>query len=143
MIPIEVRSKSNSFDGDLVQFVEHRMRLALDRVRDLRRIVVSVEDVNGPKGGPDKHCRVLAEFGFASLVAEETQPTWQSAVARAIHRIARNAVRVLRRVNHAPLHGAHRIPRSALPSEPEAGLPRESADRPDPDVIAPDQCKVA
>jgi putative sigma-54 modulation protein len=143
MIPIEVRSKSNSFDGDLVPFVEHRMRLSMDRVRDLRRVVVSIEDVNGPRGGPDKHCRVMAEFGFASLVAEETQPTWQSAVARAIHRIARNAVRVLRRVNRAPLHGAHRIPRSAMPAEPEAGLPRESPDRRDPDVIAPDQRKMA
>lgn len=143
MIPIEVRSKSNAFDGDLVQFVQHRMRLAMDRVRDLRRIVVSVEDVNGPRGGPDKRCRVLAEFGFASLVAEETQPTWQSAVARAIHRIARNAARVLRRVNRAPLHGAHRIPRSALPAELEPGPPDESPDRQRPDVVTLDKRTAA
>ena len=120
MIPIEVRSKSNSFDGRIVQFVEHRLRLAMDRVRDLRRIVVSIEDVNGPRGGPDKHCRIVAEFAFASITAEETQPTWQSAVARAVHRIARTAARQLRRANRARCHGAPSAPQEVHPWMPES-----------------------
>lgn len=125
MIPIEVHSKSTSFDGRIIEFVEYRMRLAMDRVRDLRRIVIFVEDVNGPKGGPDKHCRVVAEYGFASVVAEETQPTWQKAVARAMHRLGRNAAKALRRVNRGPLQDAHRTRPSSHHSEPDPDLVRE------------------
>jgi hypothetical protein len=113
VIPIEVHSKSRSIDGEVAPFAEARLKFALDRLRDLRRILISVEDVNGPKGGPDKHCRVVAEFAFSTVVAQETQPTWQAAVARAVHRISRNAVRELQRVNGAAARRGrrpHRIP---------------------------------
>jgi len=103
MIPVEVHSKS-PLEGDVVVFIQHRMSFAFDRFRHLRRIHVFIEDVNGPKGGSDKRCRVVAEFAFASVVVQETQPTWQSAVARAIHRIGRNAVRRLQRMNRGPGH---------------------------------------
>ena len=108
MIPIEVHLKSDHIDGDVRRFAERRLGFALDRLRNLRRIVISIEDVNGPKGGADKHCRILAEFGFASVVVEEWQPGWQGAVARAIRRAARKATRELQRVNRLSSHRAHR-----------------------------------
>ena len=104
MLAIEVRSKSPSVDVEVAQFVQYRMSFALDRLRHLRRILVYVEDVNGPKGGTDKRCRIVAEFAFSTILAQETQSTWQSAITRAIHRIARNAARQLQRMNRAPAH---------------------------------------
>ena len=73
MIPIEVRSKEKNLEGNIRQYTERRIGFALDHLRDLRRIVVSIEDVNGPKGGPDKRCHILAEFAFSSISLEETQ----------------------------------------------------------------------
>lgn len=119
MIAIEVRSKSPSIDGEVAQFVQHRMSFALDRLRQLRRIVVFIEDLNGPKGGNDKRCRIIAEFAFGTILAQETQSTWQSAVARAIHRVARNAARQLQRVQGAPAHRRHQAA-ARLTSRPGA-----------------------
>ena len=110
MIPVEVRSKCDCVDQEVRQFAERRMSFALDRLRSLRRVVISIEDVNGPKGGADKHCRIVAEFGFTSLVVEETQPSWQSAVARATRRVARKAARELQRVKRSMSHNPHRTP---------------------------------
>jgi hypothetical protein len=120
MIPIEVRSKSDCAESDVRQFAEHRLSFALDRLRNLRRIVISNEDVNGPKGGVDKRCRIIAEFGFAFVAIEDTQPTWQGAVARAIRRAARRAVRALQRANEMPSHKVHRTPLKTLSIQSEA-----------------------
>lgn len=108
MIPIEVRSKTDDIETLIQQFAERRISFALDHLRSLRRIAISIEDVNGPKGGADKHCRLVAEFGFTSLVLEETQSDWQSAVARAIHRLDRRATEDLQRVNRSGYRKAHR-----------------------------------
>jgi len=108
MIPIEIRSKIDCPDREIRQFTEHRMSFALDRFQNLRRIVVFIEDVNGPKGGPDKLCRIVAEFRFAEVVVEEVQTNWQSSVAHAIRRVARKTARELGRVNRSCSHAAHR-----------------------------------
>lgn len=109
MIPIEVRSKTDDMESLIRQFAERRISFALDHLRNLRRIAITLEDVNGPKGGADKHCRIVAELGFTSIVLDETQPDWQSAVARAIHRLDRNATQELQRVNRSGSHRGHRI----------------------------------
>lgn len=89
MIPTEIRSNIQCPNREIREFAEHRISLALDRFRGLRKIVVSVEDVNGPKGRPDKICRIVEEFGLADVIVAEVQPEWQRSVARAIGRVAR------------------------------------------------------
>lgn len=108
MVPIEVRSKTDVLEGEIRRFAERRITFALDHLRDMRRIAISVEDINGPKGGADKHCRLVAVFGFKSIVLEETQADWQMAVARAIHRLDRTATQELQRINRSPSRRAHR-----------------------------------
>lgn len=104
MVPIEIRSKSHPADAEVRRFAERRTQYALGRLRDLRRVVISIEDVNGPKGGPDKRCRVSAEFAFGSVAAEGTHTTWKGAVARAVHRLGTNAAQELQRINRSSLH---------------------------------------
>jgi putative sigma-54 modulation protein len=108
MISVEVRSKTDDMEPLIRQFAERRISFALDHLSNVRRIAISVEDVNGPKGGADKHCRIVAELAFTSLVLDETQPDWQSAVARAIHRLDRKATQELQRVNRSGFRRAHR-----------------------------------
>lgn len=104
MIPLEIRSKGNCPTAMLRRFVERKITFAFDRLPDVRHVVVSITDLNGPKGGSDKFCRLIAEFGFTSLIIEEVQPTWQGALARAIRRLARKGSQV-----------EHRNARSAIP----------------------------
>ena len=43
----------------LREYVERKLKLALDRFdHRLDRVQVHLEDVNGPRGGLDKHCRL-------------------------------------------------------------------------------------
>lgn len=104
MIPIEVRSKTKNLESKIRQYTERRIGFALDHLRDLRRIVVSVEDVNGPKGGPDKRCHIIAEYAFSSISLEEIQCNWQTAISRAIHRLDRTATNKLHRMNRSRSH---------------------------------------
>lgn len=108
MIPIEIRSRIECTNREIRRFTEHRIDHALDRFRNLRRIIVSLDDVNGPKGGSDKICRIVAEFNFAEVIVEEVQPVWQRSVALAIGRVAQQAARELERVNHTSCRAGHR-----------------------------------
>jgi len=98
MIPFEIRCKECA-TAEIREYAERRVNFALDRFRDVRRVVVSLDDLNGPKGGMDKFCRIVAEFGFASVVVEETQMDWHGAIARATHRLSQQVARDLKRAN--------------------------------------------
>lgn len=101
MIPLDIRSRGVCPGAKVRRFADRRMAFAFDRLPDVRRIVISIADLNGPKGGNDKFCRLIATFGFTSLVVEEVQPTWQEALARAIRRLARNGSRLRRNTRSA------------------------------------------
>ena len=122
MIPIEVRSKTDAPERAICKFVERRISFSLDHLRNLRRIAVSIDDINGPKGGADKHCRIGAEFGFTSIVIEETQPDWQIAVARAIHRLARKAGQELQKANRSYAQRARRTQIASPSVQTHSGL---------------------
>ena len=98
MIPFEIRSKEYATD-EIREYAERRVCFALDRFRDVRRVVVYLDDLNGPKGGVDKFCRIVAEFGFARVVVEEAQIDWHAAIARATHRLSKRVARELKRAN--------------------------------------------
>ena len=98
MIPFEIRSKEFAAE-EIREYAQRRVCFALDRFRDVRRVVVSLDDLNGPKGGMDKFCCIVAEFGFASVVVEEAQMNWHAAIARATHRLSQKVARELKRAN--------------------------------------------
>jgi putative sigma-54 modulation protein len=116
MIPIKVRSKSEVEESTIRKFAERRISFTLDHLPGFHRLAISLEDVNGPKGGFDKHCVIVARFGFTSVVLEETQADWQSAIAQALHRLDRKATQDLRRVNR---HHSRNTPRIRLKSSEE------------------------
>ena len=100
MIPCEIRSKGCVPD-EMQKYAERRVHFALNRFRNVRRVVVFLDDLNGPKGGMDKLCRIVAEFGFTSAVVEEAQRDWHAAIARATHRLAQKVARELKRANQS------------------------------------------
>jgi hypothetical protein len=85
--------------ADLATFVEHRVRFAMRRRADaVPQVTVRLEDLNGPRGGPDKECRIaLSTRGHGTLVARALATTWRSAVHAALQRVVQLLARELGR----------------------------------------------
>ncbi len=84
----------------LPEHIERRLRFALARFGNrVERVVVFLQDRNGPKGGVDKVCRILAKVqGCGSMMAAVADSDWTAAVDRATTRIGHTVARQIDRV---------------------------------------------
>lgn len=75
-----------------VRFVMRRLAWMVPRAR------VELTDINGPRGGVDKRCRVeLRTDGAGTLVVTSLARDWRVALNTALARAARVLVRALRK----------------------------------------------
>lgn len=74
----------------LREWVDTRVRFVTRRMsRTISRVVIRLKDVNGPRGGVDKHCQIqLTTAGGQVLLASSSGRQWQSAVEAALARTA-------------------------------------------------------
>lgn len=85
---------------DLRDLTETRVRFVLRRLGWLvPRAEVQMSDVNGPRGGVDKRCRV--EDGGGSVVVAAVARDWRTALDDALARAMRFLLRARRRRNDA------------------------------------------
>ena len=98
--------------ADLPEHIERRLRFALARFGNrVERVVVFLQDRNGPKGGIDKVCRILAKVqGCGSVMAAVADADWTAAVDRATTRIGHTVARQVDRIRDR----SGRSPRSAV-----------------------------
>ena len=96
---IDIQTHGFSLTGPLRDYTERRLRFALARAADrVRRITVRFFDINGPRGGIDKRCRIQVMLnGLGGVVIEDTETNLYLAIDRATDRIGRN---VMRRLAH-------------------------------------------
>jgi ribosome-associated translation inhibitor RaiA len=94
---VEIRAKGFSVTDAIRQRAERRLRFALDRFCNVRHVTLCIGDLNGPRGGSDKFCRIAAELDSATAVVEEVQPDLYVAIDRAAHRLAVKVARELGR----------------------------------------------
>lgn len=92
--------------------VERRLGFALARHGDhIGRVTAHLVDLNGPRGGADKRCRLVVEvLGHGRVVVEDTDASLAAAIDRAADR-AGQAVR--RRLDGARQRAPRVDPRSA------------------------------
>ena len=90
---LEIRRQDAHLDATLREFVERRINFALRPFEErVSRVTVHLDDVNGPRGGIDKQCRILVSLRRGSPVkVEDLDIDLASAVGRAADR-AGNAV---------------------------------------------------
>ncbi len=97
-----INDKNSLLGNTAVSRIESRTRLAFDKFRnDVRAIVITVEDINGPRGGIDRVCKVLVKLrSRKELFVSDKNSSVSSVVSSAIDRVTR-AVRktVDRRTN--------------------------------------------
>ena len=79
--------------------VERRLYFALGRFADrVSQVHVRLADVNGPKGGVDKSCRIRVRlFGLPTVVVEQMDSDLNAAIDRSADRIGRAVARKLDR----------------------------------------------
>ena len=85
----ELKDSGTRRPKDLPEHIERRLRFALARFGNrVERVVVFLKDLNGPKGGIDKVCRILAKVrGCGVTLAAVIDSDWIAAVDRATTRI--------------------------------------------------------
>ena len=88
--------------------------LARPRFQHVKPVLVSMADINGPRGGDDKQCQIRVSLpGQPSIVIEETRSDLYGAIDRAAHRVSNTVNRKLGRLRHRKRY------RSPVPVDPE------------------------
>jgi ribosome-associated translation inhibitor RaiA len=106
---VQIVGRGVVLDADVRERVERRLGFALGRFGDrVGRVAVHLSDVNGPRGGVDKRCRIVAEVpggGPGPVVVEDAAADLDPLIDRAADRVGQS---VRRRLDRARLFPATR-----------------------------------
>ena len=94
---ITIQAAGFALSTALNAYTEKRLQTALGWAgKHMRDLHVSLSDINGPRGGPDKRCRILVQIvGGKGVVVEDTDTDLYRAIDRAAERVDRAVVRRL------------------------------------------------
>ena len=83
---IQIRGKDIELDQAMKEHVEHRLLCGLDRFSPrIVRVTVQILDINGPRGGLDKSCRIeIRLHPRGRIFVEDTDAQFHAAVDRAV-----------------------------------------------------------
>ncbi|MDQ1832773.1 HPF/RaiA family ribosome-associated protein [Massilia scottii] len=83
----------------LRSYTEQRLAIALGWAgQHMRKLAVSLSDINGPRGGIDKRCKIQVQLGGGKeVIIEDTEADLYSAIDRAAERADRAVVRQVER----------------------------------------------
>lgn len=112
---IHIQSLGFELTAAISDHAVRRLRFALTHAADhIRRVTVRLSDINGPRGGSDKCCRILVTMEKLPEVAiEDIESDLYVAIDRAADRAARTVTR--------------RIGRTRVRREDGAKLPMDSS----------------
>jgi ribosomal subunit interface protein len=106
----EIRGMDISMRQALRDHIERRLRFALDRfARRVRQVRVKVGDLNGPRGGIDKCCKLAISLDRSSTIVVESHA---SNVYGAVDCVADKAATCIGRILKRP-HGRNPLMRVA------------------------------
>lgn len=107
----ELKDRGVSRPKDLPDHIERRLRFAVSRFGSrVQKIIVFLQDSNGPRGGIDKVCRVLVKTrGLGVVVASVSDSQWVAAVDRATTRIGHSLSRHLERFRERHTGGTQSV----------------------------------
>jgi ribosomal subunit interface protein len=96
---IEIQARKFSATRAMRAHIERRLGFALSSCyRHVKRILVRLSDINGPRGGNDKRCHIEVILpGQAAVVVEDTEADLYVAIDRAASRASRTVKRRLGR----------------------------------------------
>ena len=95
---IDIQSNGLVVTSSLRAYIKRRLRFALGWALT-SRLVVWLSDINGPRGGRDKRCKIQVQLGHGrkSVLIEDTEADLYTAIDRAADRADRAVSRQLAR----------------------------------------------
>jgi len=105
---VHIQSRHFSLSEALNKYVKSKVQVMLSRYEEkIIRVDVSLFDINGPKGGEDKCCKIIVKInGSSSIVVQETAEDLYDAIntssrraKRAINRQLSILVRTRRKIS--------------------------------------------
>jgi len=96
---LNIHDQGLTVDAAVRERVKLRLGFALGRFEEhIGQVSVHLTDVNGPRGGEDKRCRVVVEvLGHDQVVVEDTDCDVRVAIDRAADRVGQAVRRKLNR----------------------------------------------
>ncbi|MES3021413.1 MAG: HPF/RaiA family ribosome-associated protein [Pseudomonadota bacterium] len=98
---MQVMIQANGFvlTEALRAYTEQRLAMTLGWAGEhVRKVAVSLSDINGPRGGIDKRCKIQAKLGAGTeVIIEDTEADMYVAIDRAAERADRALVRRVER----------------------------------------------
>jgi ribosome-associated translation inhibitor RaiA len=109
---ITIRQINLELTAEFRESFENRLQQALRCLgRRLQKVNAFISDLNGPKGGVDKHCRVVVHLKRQpSLVIEERDSELSSLIDRLLDRLGHTAARLRERASSQKLRRAEHEP---------------------------------
>ena len=128
MYTLSWQTRGDSVDTRVRREMAHRLGHALDRFQgDIERVQVSLEDLNGPRGGIDKEVRIdLTLRGARDLTVKQRAGEWSVAARLAAGRLGRSVARQLGRRKDRQTRGRSPFGRARLSRVDQA---RQEAER--------------
>ncbi len=113
---IDIQTRGFKLTDSLRQHTERRLQFALSwAVYEVRKVVVRLSDINGPRGGNDKRCYIQIPIpGSPDVVIEDTESDLYVAIDHAVSRIERSLARRLERKREYH-HGSFKIATTYVP----------------------------
>ena len=96
---IDIRTPGFALTDAIRDHVERRLRFALARASaHVRRVAVYLSDINGPRGGIEKRCRLRVRLNNSvDVMIDDTESDLYAAIDRAANRAGRAVARRLAR----------------------------------------------
>ena len=94
-----IQASGFEMTGALRAYTEQRLATALGWAREhMHKLIVSLSDINGPRGGVDKRCKIQVQLGGGrGVIIEDTEADLYAAIDRAAERADRALVRQVER----------------------------------------------
>ena len=92
---IDIQTRGFSLTDALYSYSQRRVLGAMAYISGhVNRVFIRLSDINGPRGGADKCCRIqIALAGIPAVVVEDTEVNMYDAIDRAVDRARRTVVR--------------------------------------------------
>ena len=99
---LDIQARDFSLTDSIQTYVKERINyLFSTRYDQIQRITVRLGDVNGPRGGEDKRCRVKITLPrLNEIVIEDVQANLYVAISRAMERASHTVNRRLNRLQY-------------------------------------------
>jgi putative sigma-54 modulation protein len=96
---IQVKFRNVKKSSAAIMQVSNRLFLAFARTKEaIQSVSIIISDVNGPKGGVDKLCRILIKSAhLPDIVITENQTSTSAAIDRCIARARQNLSRQIKK----------------------------------------------